>query len=230
MKKLLLTLILFVNVMFFGFETLLPSGEVLDEGILKIDTITPGVAAIRYGLFGIMEVGVSTSNGGAYIKVGSNKMGDLPLAGSVSFGFEGVESAHIIGNISYISDSLKLSVGTDYTQKMETEFNETTQEPKTIIDSYFNIFGGLNYLISSDEKTDKFLNIEVTTGFKSNGTEYGIAGYIYGIQSFKKFWLFNKVNVFGGLAVVNPSIPPNILENFRVVFGLNTEINLFGNK
>lgn len=230
----LLLFIVLINMIYFGFQTILPDSQVVDEGVLWVEGITPSVASVRYGLFGFLEVGAATNNGGVYLKAGTDSFFNVPVSLSVSYGYQGdlnsYGEAHLIGVTGYTGNKrdYKLSLGADYVQKMETQYVGEEVEPKTTVDHFINIFGGLSYILSSEENTTKLINIEATTGLKLNG-EDNVAIYLYGTQIFDKFWFFDTVSLVGGVAMVEPLFPPDLLKSFKIIFGISSRINLFGN-
>ncbi|GAB6190237.1 hypothetical protein JCM30566_19800 [Marinitoga arctica] len=227
----ILLIIIIINTTFFGFESILPESKVLDEGVLQIDGITPQVAAIRYGLFGFLEVGASTNNGGAYIKSGINRLFNTSISISVSYGYQvdlqDFGEAHLIGIAGYDAENYRVSFGTDYVQDVESEFDPEKNDTKVITQHYLNPFGGISYLLYSDDQTEKLINLEFNSSLNLESLEYGIAFYLYGVQVFRNFLFFNNISFFGGIAMVGPNFPPDLLKDFKIIFGVNSNINLF---
>ncbi len=204
-------LLLLIPIAVFGFK-IIPSPWLAKTGEISISLGYP-TFGIRYGLLDFAEVGFSLREMGGFFKVGFSGENFAASVGISTFTFEG---ASLIGSAGVRFGSIWTSAGAFYTEAMENFKNygfmgevyiKTTESGN--MEGGIGAFGAYSY--SKDYDESKQMN-----------------GGLYAVSRFKKVWIFDHVDLLGGVSVTHKLGEEfSLLKSLGIVFDVTTSFYLF---
>ena len=201
----------------FGFK-IIPSPWLVKTGEISISLGYPTIG-IRYGLLDFAEVGFSLREMGGFFKVGFSGGNFAASVGISTFIFE---NASLIGSVGVRFGNIWASAGAFYTEAMENfksygfmgeAYIKTTESGNMV--GGMGIFGGYSY-----SKTQYYEDHYEENELVSSG--------LYAFSSFKKVWVFDHVDLLGGVSVTHKLGEEfSLLKSLGVVFDVTTSFYLF---
>lgn len=225
MKKIILSVLsLLIIFTAFSASSVTPSGNLIKNGHISVDLFNPS-PAIRMGLFGFLETGVSVQEDGAYIKIGFNDIQNIPVYFNAGYSNAFGSSGNFFTTVGYTGNLFEIGGGVGLKQYERAFYSEEDKD-------YYYGFLKTRVIFRSDEILSNSISFESKINFDTEITKpINYLFTIYGIQTFKKGILFlNNVDVYGGLVFNSDTISLsqiNIIKDINIILGITTEFTLF---
>ncbi len=203
-------------ILILGFVSIFGANVIIDPWLLKAGDISFSLGfptlGMRYGLLDLVEIGASIRELGGYIKIGYSGENFAVNAGYSSFGL-GI--ANVFGAVGFRTGGFELALNGRYSQ-----FPSGTG-----VGESYSVFGETSFTISKSGNMTSFLGAFGYYNIKEMSGEKG-GGGVYARGIFEKVWIFNKVNLMGGLALrVDDTF--NLFEDVYIIFDFSLFLNIF---
>lgn len=222
LKRMFLILTLMLVTITFSnyYPSLCSDSSILKEGEVEITTSYP-LNSIRMGLFGIAEVGGSTSEKGFYFKLGINNLKVFPIDFSVGYSTIWGSTYNYFAYIGIPLQAFKVQFGASYGKDF-------------LYDSNYDNYKGtmsLSYLFDEDEKNQKTLVLDgfiLGKGKNSivDSMEFNVN--LYGVEKFKNnIWFFKDMSLIGGFQINNNIFNEDTTFPLAIIVGISTSFSLY---
>ncbi|BBE30256.1 hypothetical protein OSSY52_03970 [Tepiditoga spiralis] len=222
-KMLVFWALIFVTIAFSNYyPSICSDSSILEEGKAEI-TISYPLNSIRMGLFGIAEVGISTSENGFYLKLGMNDSKIFPIDFNIGYSVIWNYTYNYFMHIGIPINTFKFQFGASYGKDIGIIDNY-------IIDNYKGTMS-FSYLFDEDEKNQKFLildgfMLEKYKGSNLDDTKFNVN--LYGVEKFKSDFLFFKgISLIGGFQINENTFMENTIFPLSIVIGISTSFSLY---
>ncbi|WP_129409150.1 hypothetical protein [Marinitoga lauensis] len=221
MKKrylLMILCILSLSLNVFSLPLLNPSPEIVDEGNMQLELVSYGNIAIRYGLFGFMEVGASENEGNGYLKMGLKNISGVPFNIALSYGYIYGDNNYILNGVfGYTGEKIRISGGAAFSKNEDYDY----EKDKSITNYELDPFMAVTMKIDDRSAVNFETNLPISLG--DSGTNYGLPVIsIYGTQKYDNVFFFKYIGIYGGIKYDFGTV--------KILFGVSSNIEFFKSK
>ncbi|SHF17574.1 hypothetical protein SAMN02745164_01937 [Marinitoga hydrogenitolerans DSM 16785] len=217
MKKIFVIILMFISFLGFSLPILNPSPDVVNEGTVQVVMVSSGSYGLRYGLFGIMEVGYSSVEGDGYLKIGFENLLGVPLKVATTYGYLFDGTGFVVnGILGYEGEKVKVSGG-----MMFSKSQEYSADSIDLVDLY-----ELNPFVSLNVKIDNISNVNIEANFpvytsNSSASRSIPSLSLYATQKYDNVFFYKYAAIYGGIKYDFATV--------KILFGVSGEIELIKN-